>query len=335
MRVNRETFLRNLETARPGLSPRDIVEQSTCYIFRDGVITTFNDEVACTCPSGLDEDFSGAVPSKPLLAILQKLEEEEIDISVADTELVIKGKNRKVGIRLEQEIVLPFDSVEQPDKWQSLHPEFLQAIDVVHHCAGKDETQFEMTCVHIHPKWIEACDNFQMTRYMIKTGIKQPTLVRKEAIRHIIALGVTEFAETDTWIHFRNGELVMSCRRYLEEYKDYGKLLKVNGQPAALPKGLAEAADRAEIFSSENVDDNLVKIYLFPGKVRIKGQGVTGWYQETKKIQYQGEPMNFLISPKLLQELTRKHNSCSISQDYLKVEGEKWTYVTVLGREEE
>jgi hypothetical protein len=70
-RINREEFLRNLESVEPGLSPREILEQSSCFIFQKGWIKTFNDEVACKIKSPLK--LEGAVQAAPLLAILSAI----------------------------------------------------------------------------------------------------------------------------------------------------------------------------------------------------------------------------------------------------------------------
>lgn len=332
-RVNRERFLQTLESINPGLSPRDIVEQSSCIIFKDGYVCSFNDEVACRAPSGMDKKFQGAVVAEPLLNLLRKLPEDEIEVDQTQEELTVKGKRRSSGIRLQYEITLPVDSVEKPkeEQWHELHKDFSEAVGVVQACAGKDESQFSMTCIHVHPKWVEACDNFQLCRWRLKTGIEAPTLIRQQALKSITSLGMAEFAETENWIHFRNAnKLVLSCRRYTEEFPDLGGILNVTGVKTALPKGLIEAADRATIFSTENAESNLVHISLRGDHLTIKGQGVSGWYKESKTVKYSGEPLEFMIAPALLIEMVKQHPECEVAPDRLKVDGGRFVYVTCL-----
>jgi hypothetical protein len=100
-------------------------------------------------------------------------------------------------------------------------------------------------------------------------------------------------------------------------------------------KGLKEAAERAEVFSIENPEDDQVTIRLHPGKLKITGRGASGWFSEFKKIRYKGAPVSFTIAPKLLMELVTRHNECEITKKRLKVNGGKFTYVTVLGMVEE
>lgn len=330
MIVNRESLLNQLELVQPGLSPREIVEQSSCFIFKDGLVQTYNDEIACrhTCLLSI----TGAVQAAPLMAILRKMVEEEINVEVGEGELLLQGKKRRAGIHMEMEILLPVDSVEQPTTWKTLNEDFGDAIQIVEQCAGKDESKFATTCIHVHPKYIEAFDNYQASRYKVKTGFASETLVRRDSLKHIITLGMIEFSETASWVHFKNANgLMLSCRRFIEDYPPLDKILNVTGTKTTLPKGLADAADKAQIFSSENADNDQVTVELRPGKLRVTGQGSSGWFSEVKQLTYDGAPISFLISPKLLMELTKRHNECEIAPGCLKVDGGKFVYVTCLG----
>lgn len=350
MDVDREVFLRNLETVTPGLSPREIVEQSSCFVFKDGEVITYNDEVSCRGPSGLDASIEGAVPAAKFLELLHKLREETIGIDNGKTgeggtpELRVRGfssrgvaSGRRAGVRLEHSIALPYDAVEEPRKWSPLPGKFLDAIKIVQECAGQDESLFALTCIHLHPNHLESCDNCQLVRYSISVPISKSTLVRKEALKHIVPLGVTEMAETKSWLHFRvpdanaKTEVRIACRRYVEEYPDLTKLLSITaGSETKLPKGIAEAAEVAEIFSSDSPDDNQIEVTLLSGKVRVHGRGVSGWYKETRDVDYLGPDLRFFISPKLLIEVVSKATKCQITADRLVVEKSKWVYVTAL-----
>jgi len=336
--VNRENLLNELESVRPGLSPKEIIEQSSCFVFTGGNVMTYNDEVACVRKCSLE--IEGAVQAEPLLQMLQKFPNDEIEVLLEEGEFRIKaGRRRSTGIRMEQQIMLPIDTVEKPKSWKPLDPEFAEAVDIVSRCASKDQSQFSLTCVHIHPKWVEACDNYQLSRFPIKNPVEQACLVRVESLRHIVDLGMTKFSETEAWIHFRNKSgLRLSCRRSMEEYPDFGEFLKVKGTPATLPKGLGEAVDKAEVFSKENADNNQVMVSLSPkegGRLSILGEGVSGWYKEVKKLKYKGQAFKFRIDPKLLITITERHNDCEISERHLIVNGARFKYCTCLGKADE
>lgn len=336
--VNRAELLRQLENVRAGLSPQEVYEQSSCFVFRNGRVLTFNNEVACRAATDLEKSFTGAVKAAPLLAILEKLSEDDVDLEVVNDELVILGKRKEVGIRMESEITLGVDVVEKPtEEWLNLPDDFGEAVSMVQECAKmRDEvpTNFALTCIHMHPQWLEATDNFQMARYTIKTGIKKATLVKRVALRHITFLRMRQFSETEKWIHFKNADgVIMSCRRYTESYKDLGRGgtsgigLNSKGEPATLPKGLIEACDKADVFSSENTDNNRVLISIRPGELRVKAHGASGRYTETKKCGYDGPPISFMVSPKLMIELTKKQIECEVSSKFIKAQMGKLTYL--------
>lgn len=332
MRVNREDLLGQLESVQPGLSPKELVEQSSCFAFKNGKVFTFNDEVACQRQTSLKK-FTGAVAAAPLLALLQKLPNDELELEPSNGKLLVNAKRRQAGVRMEQDVLLPIDAVEAPNEWSKLHDDFAEAVDMAQQCAGHDETEFKITCVHIHPKWVEASDNFQITRYRLKTGFTEGILVRHSSIKHIVTLGMTEFSLTDAWVHFKNPSgLILSCRRYLDSFPDLGKYLLVEGTKTTLPKGLMDAVDKADIFAAENKDNHYVQVELRPGKLRIRGEGSLGWYSEVTRIKYNGEALQFHISPKLLVQLAERHNEVLVSENRLKVDGGKYVYLTVVGK---
>lgn len=329
--INREDFLHELESVQPGLSPREIIEQSSCYIFKDGKVMTYNDEVACRRLSLLP--LTGAVPAGPFTSILRAMVEETIEVEEENGELVLIGKKRKAGIRKEQEILLPVDKVEKPETaWVPLSEGFLEAISLVQHCASQDESQFNLTCISLTADHIEASDGIQAARVKIKTGVSTPFLVKRNSLKSIVSLGITEFAESPSWVHFRNPDgLVLSCRRYLEAFHDIAGQYNVKGSSITIPKGLGEAAKKAAIFSSDNSgEDNVVQIELRPNKLRLKGIGALGWFSEIKEIVYSGPEMSFQIRPELLIDITSKHNEAEITEGKMLIRGTNWRYITCL-----
>jgi hypothetical protein len=336
VRVNRENLLHSLESVKSGLAPKDIIEQSSCFVFKDGRVWTYNDEASCNGPSPLNGKFVGAVKAEKFLEVLRKLEEDELDVETTDSELIVRGKNRRSGVYMEQQILLPVDVVEKPKTWEKLPDEFCDAVAVVKECAGADSSRPALMCVHIHPKWLETCDSYQICRWRMKTGISQPTLIRKKSIEAAVELGVNEFSETDRWVHFRNAAgFVVSCRKYEDEFPPLTKLFEVEGTSVALPKGLYDAVEKAQIFSAENaVENNQVTVRLQTGKLRVRGEGVSGWYTEVKKVKYEGPTIEFMIAPKVLGELVKRHSECVISPTKIKVNGGSYIYATVLSQVE-
>lgn len=330
MQVNRELLLSRLEAVSPGLANRELIEQSCCFVFRGGRIFTFNDEIACSIEAPVE--IEGAISAKPLLDLLRKLSEDELDIQIGEGRLMLKGNKRRAEIIMESEVHLPIDSVEVPSEWVDLDNDFCEAVSIVQQTAsqGKD-TNFNLTCVHLHPDWVETCDNFQATRYPVKTGVSASCLIRQASIKHVPPLGMTKMAEGDAWVHFQNAAgLVLSCRRWAEQYEDLAPILDCTGETVVLPGGLADAVDKASIFSSSNIENDQIFVRMKAGKLLIRGEGAHGKFEEQKSVKFAGD-VSFLISPRLLVEITKRTNDCVVGQGRLKIDTGKFVYVSCLG----
>jgi hypothetical protein len=330
--TNREELLSKLELVQPGLATRETIEQSGCFVFRDGCVHTYNEEIACRMLC--DIDLVGAVSAQPLLDILRKLTEETIEIGVDASKegyLIIRGKRKEAGIVCESVVNLPIESVEKPEKWRPLPASFLEAINLVQHCASSDDSKFKLTCIHVHPKYLESCDNVQAMRVRLDTGFSKPVLMRRDSVKHLVLLGVVSVSETDSWVHFQTTSgLIFSCRRFVEDFYPLDKVFGVTGAKVVLPKGLSEASEKAAIFTRDDVGDKNMSVSLKRGHVRIEGTGAMGYYTERRKLKYSGPEMSFNIAPAMLTDISTKYREAEVATDKLIVRGGKWIYVSVL-----
>jgi hypothetical protein len=312
MKVNRGSLLQTLEFVSPGLSSREVVEQSNSFCFKDKKIYTYDDETAVIADSPLD--IEGAVPAEPLKGILHKMDAEYLEIIIDNGKFVIKGKGETTRITMDPKIELPLENLEIPKKWKPLPPRFSEGLKLVESCAGRDETQFTLTCIHLHPNWIEAYDTYQFARFNIDLPLKSPTLVRQVSIKSIIDLEMNQFAKTSHWVHFRNAAgLVLACRSYNQKFPVLGPLAKASGKKIQLPKRLIKTAERAEEMSIYSTDkQNNVRVDLKPGWVHVYGEGLHGDYKGRRKVKYAGPSLSFMIHPQMLAELVKQHNECEV-----------------------
>lgn len=330
MRVNRELFLRVLESVSPGLAAKELLEQSSCFAFQNGEVFTFNDEICCRrkLPSGLV--LTGAVKAAPLVALLSKLSEDELEITQTDKEILLKGTGRRSGIPMEAEVKLPVDGVDRPTEWSPINADFAQAVSVVHDCASTEQSQFDLTCIHLHPDFMEACDKFQIARFPLKTGLSKEVLVRAASLQRMIGGEMDSICETGNWLHFQNPHgLIFSVRRFMEVYPDLSGYLNSEGtKMVAFPGGLEEIVQKAEIFSSQNAGGNHIIVQMQKNMIRVEGRGAAGWFQEQREIVWPHEPIKFLISPKLLVEVSKRAKECGVSPRKLCINGGKFIYAT-------
>jgi len=334
----REALLRQLEIISPGISNKDIVEQSSCVVFRDGYAMSFNDEVSCRVAS--DIELSGAIHAQTLIECLRKLKEDVLQIEEEDTQIIIKGKNKRIGVARNNEILLNTDAVGFPQGWSRLPDDFSDAIEMVVPCAGKDQHKFATTMVHMTQKYVEATDSLQIGRYYIDMPFDEDTkiLIRASTLKMAIPFGFTKISFSDSWVHLRNNALgmFMSLRQYENEvFPSTDVYMSQKGVAVDLPRVLADAADLAEVFSQQNPDKNEITIKLKDGRIIVRGEGVSGWSEEKRKIKYSGPDMEFRTVPKLLKAIVTQHNKCHICDSVLRVKGDKYTYVSALSKRNE
>lgn len=326
MKVKRQELLDALVSVRSGLDQREVIEQSNHFGFRDGKVWTYNDEIAVCIDSPIELD--GAVLAGPLLALLGRLDDEELEMTTTEGELRFKGKRgRRGGVKMAEEVTLPIDSVETPDEWKELPAEFVDAIKVAAPSCGRDESRFVLTCLHVGPDVVEATDNFQMTRYPLETGFDKSTLIPSGSVRNILGLDLREFALTDSWAHFKDSRgLVYSCRAYFEDYPDLSPFEDFEGEETTLPDGLQDATQRAEVFTASATLEDALVVSIKEGVLTLRGENESGWYEETTKVSFEGDALEFSISPTLLRDLVKKTKTATVGEGRIKVETDHYRH---------
>lgn len=329
MKVDRKQLLSTLESVSSGLSKGAELAQSDCFVFKNNRVVTFNESVYCSTECLLD--FEGAVPSEELLGLLRRMKADQLDLSWGDNGLVIEAPGDHAVVAVESRITLPVDGLEQPDTWNDLPPNFWEAVSVVQNCCSNKRSRFILTCVHIHPDWVEASDKFQISRYGLKTGWQQPVLISRDSLNSAVGFNMTQFGETENWTHFRNvSGLQLSCRRYVMQYPDLTPFLRVEGSRLKIPNTdqFREALECASVFSGPAQDDQVI-VELRKRKLRVVRNGARGSYRGVRECEFDGDEFRFAISPALLMEISKKTDTAIVAEGRLKVETDKWVYVTV------
>jgi hypothetical protein len=333
MKVNRKKLVAELSSMSAGLDTKEGMDQGNCIAFKDGKTFTYNDEVMCCMETELLVDLEGAVPFDPLLNLLRKSKAEEVKIEQKGNGIRVISGRGKTLIRVEKEIQLELKDVEETGEWKKLPEDFAKAVSMVLPCCSKSKDDFVLSCVHLHPKWIESCDDIQMSRYDMETGFSKSTIVRAASMKNITSMQPTEFSETDSWIHFRRGEgPIMSCRRHMKKYPDLDEHVEVEGTSVALPDGIGDVLSRCELFSKEVKEgaDNLLTVVLTENKIIIKGSGRVGWHKEEADVEWDAGPVRFNIPPELLMSLSKLEGACVISENSMAVVSPPFKYITCI-----
>lgn len=340
MNVNRSNLLQRLQAVQPGCAQTDNrgggLMQSSCIVFRAGWAYTYNKEIACAIGTLLDKSITGAVHGSTLIGILKTIHEANVDITAEGSTLTIQCRGDLIRIPIDTEIKLPLNQIERPGSWQPIPPQFSEAVSLTEKCCKKKverREEFAKSCINITQSFVQACDNFHASRYELSTFVADSVLVRGSALKEMSMLGCTEASETNDWLHFRNPlGLRFSVRCFHEPYPSLNKIFAVQGRPITLPRGLKDAAKRANIVADAGRDGKTAVVTLNPdGEIRILGAGIRGRYDGSRKSDsINGEAFTFRIPTRLLAELTDQRGSVEVSDVAIHIREGPHTYISSL-----
>ena len=334
MNVNRSDLLKVLEIVKAGLSNKDIIEQATSFAFLGDRVATYNDEVSISHP--LNIGVIGAVKATEFIQLLSKLRRDEIEINTTENEILLKCGKLKAGIIFQAKVTLPFDEIGSIDQktWKRLPKTFAPQLKFAIQGCSKDMSTPILTCVNIREDgYLVSSDNYRA----LQVGIGKEMPVQDFSLPNasaslVVSLSPTHIILETSWAHFKNAEgTVISCRIFEEEFPKTEHLFKVKGAQITFPKTIQSVLDRASVFyKQDHFIDEMIDINIQDNKLTVKGSSEAGWSEESCNMKYEGTAINFVVTPYLLKEILKMTNSCRVSENCLKFEGENWKYIAVL-----
>lgn len=324
MEIKRESLLDVLQKVAPGLDENELISQSASFVFTEGKVFTYNDEIAVG--HLVDLDIEGAVSSKELLQLLRRLKTDTVEIKVKNNEFLINSKRLRSGITMESKILLPIDELK--DGWEqevyALPDKFIEGIKICLSSCAADTENIILSNVHMKGEFMEGCDNYQMTRFYLGEDSQENLLIPAVACKHLVNYKVTEYFTTDGWIHFGDGEdLIFSCRVIEDKYPDFDQFLEIEGPETTLPKGLIEVIDRSNVFNQK------VQINILKNWCKVRAQSEAGWFEERIRIKEKRD-IDFRINSNMLKEILKVMNKLTIGKNALRFDMEEFIHVIAL-----
>lgn len=329
MKLNRKELLAALEAVQPGIATKEIIEQSTAFVFCAGRVCAYNDLIAVShpCPPG----FAGAVQSKELYALLSRLADDEIDVETKDNEMLVRGKRNKASITRQAEITLPLAEINAEKTWAPLPAGFAAALKFVLFSAGNDMTKPWCTAAHVAGKIVETCDNFRLTRCTLAgRGVHIDALIPAAACAELVAYAPTHYCLDEQWAHFTNAEgTEFSCRLIADKFPDLQPFVdRKYAHKIDFHADTASILDRASVFLGDKNVRPTVAVKIASGRMTITGRGSAGWFEETVRVDSGKDAFEFSINPQALKDMLAMLKSCVLSEDggVLKFEGDGFVH---------
>jgi DNA polymerase III sliding clamp (beta) subunit (PCNA family) len=342
MNISRGALLARLNEAKVGLSAKETVQQSSCFVFSAEHLTTFNDSIMVRVPNPLkelcgtpDNPVDLVVPATDLLTIVSKFPDDEVVVTAKDGELRLKGTKgnvRKAGISYMSEVQLPTETVPAPERFARLGEGLAGLLQQAARTCGDNEAKFLTTVVHVTPDRVEACDNMRLFRVDLQTGFQKEVLLPADSVSNLEGLELTKVSVGDSWVHFKtaNGGLVSLRCSHEEYHKHIDQILQMeNPNKVTLPANLGEIVSRAEVFNTGGYDSR-IGVRIAANELTITSRKEGGWYKEKRGVEYSGPPLAFEVNPKFLVEVLGRTRDVAVDARRMKIVNDRIQFVAVV-----
>lgn len=332
MKIDKKELLTALEKVKPGVTSDDHIEQANTFVFKDGFVITYNDEISL-CHPVTNLDIEGSIVADEFYKLLKKLKDDYVTVTVTGTEIQLKSGKAKAGLILEKDIKLPLKEIGAYGRWRKLPDEFSRFARFAMGACSNDYSRPVLSCVNVRKDgMIQGTDSCRIVNCNLDRRMPvQDFMVSARSIKEIIKIEPIRIAESKGWIHFTNREgTIISCRTYEDDYVDIDPFLEVKGEEVEFPKAIIEVIDRARIFAKrDSILDERITVTLNSKEIIIEGSSTTGWFQEKIPAEYDGVETTFSIAPYLLADILNETGKFIIGKNSVKFTGDGWVYIAI------
>ena len=335
MKVIVEDIKEILNTVKLGISPAENIDQSNHFIFQDGKVYAFNNEIIVIKEQPMD--IEGAVIAFEFLESLNKFKTDKISVKQKDNMFVMHSskKDRKTttGVSFTPDITLPLEEVGDIDslEWKKISKDFSEALQLVSPNVSRDGSTGILQCIHVKKGIMEATDNYNIVRFNLDKKMKEFCIYGPNAYK-ISRFSFVSYCVQENWVFFKTkDETIVGTRNFSDtEFPDTIHFFKnFTGKKVSLPAELKNSLSKAQIFIDANSED-LVELEIKDGWAKLKATGPAGFI--TEKIKVKGKVKSFSIEVSLPQLLYLINHSADIEfgDSVARIESKKSTYICAL-----
>jgi hypothetical protein len=127
-KINRQNLIDALTKVKPGIAQKEIIEQSSHFIFEEDRIWTYNDQIAIS--QEFKSGLIGAVKADEFYKLLNKINDDKLEITNQGGQFIIQGKTITANIKIDPDVKLqPIQAPGLNAKgWQTLPEDFNEAL---------------------------------------------------------------------------------------------------------------------------------------------------------------------------------------------------------------
>lgn len=339
MKINRIDLLKIFEEVLPAISNKEIIEQSTSFIFKKNKLITYNDDICISHPIK-NLNIIGVVKADEFYKILKKIDTKIISLEKVKNEIIIKAGKTEVGLILQDKIKVPINKIQNIEKWKTIPNNFLAALEFCRlACKRSSSSHSVLSYIHLRKNSIEASDGYKISSYKLSKKITSKSLlISISSVDELIKYKIKKYSITKNWIHFKTkNNTIFSCKIINEKYPNINKTINFEGKKVYLSKKLIKLIERAKIFSkSELKKEESIRLKIYKNKIKVFAETEIGWIKDPltiKKINNQN--ILFEIKPEHLLLILKKLGSitCIYHNNKIKFEDKNWKLVIPIAIE--
>ena len=322
IKVNRKELLEKLNKLKLGLPRANIVQDDYCFLFYEGRIYTYNDDVCISTKFEIEKDF--AVRADEFLSAIQKGTSDTITLKIDEKVLVIKAGKYNAEVACTdsnnlQERVLSL-GMSKGRKWKKIPDGLLEGLKLCVFSVGSDMTNVIFTYINVNRDKVISSDEFRVSEYTMKEEIEDNLLLKGSVVVDLLKFNVNKYFDDKGGTYFKNNDYTFWIRKdeLGREFPDFSKDFKFKGDNLEFPDNIKDMVSFCSIFSQEDFDlRRKIEVRVENGKMTAKGEtsGV-GKGEVSAAIDYdKPEPISFEIHPGLFTEILSKTKRGKIGSD--------------------
>lgn len=318
--MNRETILKALDEVKPGIATKGDTDAMTYFYFTGTHVVTYNKVISIQHP--LKTNFTAFVKASDFYNFVTRVTSDDIQTNLEGAKL--KLKSGKVNATLltitDKEVTDRIHGISKQIsslKWFRLPENFGECLNLCKFAASTNEASLTLTCLNLDGVNCLAADNSRAAYTKFDKPIKK-MLVKASEVRSLLAIKPTGYSMNKSWIFFRNKSgCTFAIRSVKGDFPDFMPYFDFEGTKITIPEELLEGIDIASIFI--DVDSPKININISDNSCIISAKSTNGSMDYPIKITYKGDPFNFSIDPRFLEEMMKHSTDISIFENRAKI----------------
>lgn len=310
--MKRKELIDALKVVLSGVDQKNVLlEGSDSFVFDVDWIKTFNDSLSVSYP--FKSGIKCMAKADILYKTLNKMNEDDITVEIKDDLLIVKDTTTELTMPMIEDKISPYiDNFKLKNiKWTDLPEDFLVGLNLCHSSAAKDSLFGSINSIYISDDCIVTSDNFRISKYIMKSGVKDTFLLSVNGSKELLKLSKPiKFYYDTNWVHFLNEDgVVFSLRTLMVDYPIEGlnKILdSVEFKDKyVFPEKIGESLDRVGLLSIEDDSLDYVVIKSKDGFLYLSGERQYGKIEDKIPIPKNSFPNNLglKVSPKFLNSI--------------------------------